>query len=136
MHRTVNASGHVSVAGQYVNVGAQHAGRRILLRLDTDLAHVDEVLGSRGERGPCLGFGQGAACGPVSEPARGAQQRGVPVPDSGGRDGGELSVHHGSQVCRGSSMGDRADGWGHWTVAGVGCGVRAVSSHPGSGAIG
>lgn len=40
VHRTVNASGHVSVAGQYVNVGAQHAGRRILLRLDTDLAHV------------------------------------------------------------------------------------------------
>jgi hypothetical protein len=40
IHRTVNASGNVSVAGHYVNIGAQHAGRRITLRLDTDLAHV------------------------------------------------------------------------------------------------
>jgi hypothetical protein len=40
VHRTVNASGNVSVAGQHMNVGAQHAGRRILLRLDADLAHV------------------------------------------------------------------------------------------------
>lgn len=40
IHRTVNASGNVSVAGHHVNVGAQHAGRRITLRLDTDLAHV------------------------------------------------------------------------------------------------
>jgi hypothetical protein len=28
----------------------------------------DEVLGSR-ERGPRLGFGQGAACGPAPEPS-------------------------------------------------------------------
>jgi hypothetical protein len=40
IHRTVNASGNVSVAGHYLNVGAQHAGRRITVRLDTDLAHV------------------------------------------------------------------------------------------------
>jgi hypothetical protein len=40
IHRTVNASGNVSVAGHHVNVGAQHAGRRITLRLDSDLAHV------------------------------------------------------------------------------------------------
>lgn len=40
IHRTVNASGNVSVAGQYLNVGGQHAGRRIVLRLDDNLAHV------------------------------------------------------------------------------------------------
>lgn len=40
INRTVNASGSVSVAGHYVSVGAQHAGRRVLLRLDADLAHV------------------------------------------------------------------------------------------------
>ncbi|HEY2833452.1 MAG TPA: IS481 family transposase [Sporichthyaceae bacterium] len=38
--RTVNACGNVTVAGQYVSVGAQHAGRRVILRLDGDLAQV------------------------------------------------------------------------------------------------
>jgi transposase InsO family protein len=40
VHRTVNASGHISIAGHMINVGAQHAGRRIVLRLDNDLAHA------------------------------------------------------------------------------------------------
>lgn len=40
IHRTVNATGCVSVAGHSVNVGGQHAGRRIILRIDGDLAHV------------------------------------------------------------------------------------------------
>ena len=40
IHRTVNASGNVSVAGQFVNAGAQHAGRRVTLRIDADLVHV------------------------------------------------------------------------------------------------
>lgn len=40
INRTVNASGNVSVAGHYVSVGAKHAGRRVLLRLEDDLAHV------------------------------------------------------------------------------------------------
>jgi hypothetical protein len=40
INRTVNASGNVSVAGHYVSVGAQHAGRRVLLRLDNDLVQV------------------------------------------------------------------------------------------------
>ncbi|GAA3083756.1 hypothetical protein GCM10010464_54800 [Pseudonocardia yunnanensis] len=71
----------------------------------------DEVLGGIGERGPCLGFCQGAAGDPVFEPARGAQQRGVPVLHSGGSDGGGLSVHHGSQICGGSSR-------GNWAAAG------------------
>jgi hypothetical protein len=34
------ASGNVSVAGNYVSIGAQHAGLRITLRLEADLAHV------------------------------------------------------------------------------------------------
>ena len=40
IHRTVNAVGCVSVAGRQINVGGQHAGRRIVLRIDGDLAHV------------------------------------------------------------------------------------------------
>jgi transposase InsO family protein len=46
INRTVNASGNVSVAGGYVSVGQQHAGRRVTLRLEADLAHValDGVL--------------------------------------------------------------------------------------------
>lgn len=40
IHRVVNASGNVSVAGRHVSVGAQWAGRRIALRLEHQLAHV------------------------------------------------------------------------------------------------
>jgi transposase InsO family protein len=40
VHRLVNSSGNVSLAGQYISVGAQHAGRRIIVRLDNDLAQV------------------------------------------------------------------------------------------------
>lgn len=40
VHRLVNSSGNVSLAGQHVPVGAHHAGRRIIVRLDHDLAHV------------------------------------------------------------------------------------------------
>jgi hypothetical protein len=40
VHRTVNHSGNVSLAGQYVPVGAQHAGRRIIVRIENDLAQV------------------------------------------------------------------------------------------------
>jgi hypothetical protein len=46
IHRTVNATGTVSVAGKSHSVGQQFAGRRITLRLETTLAHVvlDGVL--------------------------------------------------------------------------------------------
>jgi hypothetical protein len=40
IHRTVNAVGCVSVAGHQITVGGRHAGRRINLRIDGDLAHV------------------------------------------------------------------------------------------------
>jgi transposase InsO family protein len=40
VHRLVNSSGNVSLAGQHLSVGAQHAGRRIIVRLDHDLAQV------------------------------------------------------------------------------------------------
>jgi transposase InsO family protein len=40
VHRTVNRSGNVSLAGQYVPVGAQHAGQRVIIRFDNDLAQV------------------------------------------------------------------------------------------------
>lgn len=46
INRTANASGNVSVAGHYISSGAQHAGRRINLRLGADLTHVviDAIL--------------------------------------------------------------------------------------------
>jgi len=40
VHRTVNRSGNVSLAGHYVPVGAQHAGQRVIIRLANDLAQV------------------------------------------------------------------------------------------------
>ncbi|MDT7658964.1 MAG: hypothetical protein QOF38_3679 [Pseudonocardiales bacterium] len=36
----MNACGNITVAGHYLSVGAQYAGRRVLLRLESELAHV------------------------------------------------------------------------------------------------
>jgi hypothetical protein len=46
IQRMVNAIGTVSIAGKFHSVGQQFAGRRIILRLETTLAHVvlDKVL--------------------------------------------------------------------------------------------
>jgi hypothetical protein len=46
IQRTVNAVGTVSIAGKHHSVGQHFAGRRITLRLETNLAHVvvDGVL--------------------------------------------------------------------------------------------
>lgn len=40
IHRTANYTGGVSVAGTHLNVGAQHAGRRVTIHLEDGLAHV------------------------------------------------------------------------------------------------